>query len=106
MDKADRFGESKWASLQAAEKILKAAVEIKGASYKFGHDLASICQQLDGLGVTFDWGPIVMKIQCSASIRYGEITCTRDEAVSAHQASLELVVSLANAGVKLNRGLG
>lgn len=101
-----RSGESKWASLQAAEKILKAAIELLGSAYKFGHDLAPHCQQLTSLGIIVDWDPLIRSIRCSAGIRYGDETCTRDEAVSAHQASLSLVVALAKAGVNFRRGLG
>jgi hypothetical protein len=34
MDRDQRYGESKWASLQAAEKIMKAAIEQTGRTYK------------------------------------------------------------------------
>lgn len=101
-----RSGESKWASLQAAEKILKATIELRGKNYKFGHELSAHCLQLTSLGIIVDWDPLIRSIQCSAGIRYGDETCTRDEAVSAHQASLSLVVALAKAGANLRRGLG
>jgi hypothetical protein len=106
MDSADRFGESKWASLQAAEKILKATIELEGAKFKFGHELETFCEQLDRLGISCEWAPLISKIQCGAGIRYGEMTCTRDEALEAHQASLGLVVALKGAGAKFKRGLG
>jgi hypothetical protein len=106
MDRGNRFGESKWASLQAAEKILKATIEFEGAKFRFGHELATLCEQLDGLGITCEWASLISKIQCSAGIRYGEVTCTRNEAVEAHQASLGLVVALKGAGAKFKRGLG
>jgi hypothetical protein len=106
MDSGNRFGDSKWASLQAAEKILKATIEFEGAKFRFGHELAALCEQLDGLGITCEWASLTSKIQCSAGIRYGEITCTRDEAIEAHRASLELVVALKAAGAKFKRGLG
>ena len=105
MDSRDRFGESKWASLQAAEKVLKAAIELEGSKYRFGHELAPLCEQIASLGITFEWAPLVSSIQCSPSIRYGETACTRQEAVEAHQSSLELVVALAKAGAKFKRGL-
>jgi HEPN domain len=106
MDRGDRFGESKWASLQAAEKILKATIEFEGAKFRFGHELMSFCEQLDDLGITCDWAPLISKIQCRAGIRYGEMTCTREEAVEAHQASLGLVAALKGAGAKFKRRLG
>jgi hypothetical protein len=105
MDTRDRSGESKWASLQAAEKVLKAAIELEGSKYRFGHELIPLCEQLAGLGVTFKWTPLVSNIQCSPGIRYGETSCTREEAVRAHHSSLELVVALARAGAKFKQGL-
>jgi hypothetical protein len=105
MDPSDRFGDSKWASLQAAEKTLKAAISLEGNKFKFGHELGDLCEQIERLGVRFDWATLVGKIQCSPKIRYGEISCTLDEAVEAHHASLRLVTALANAGAKFRRGM-
>ena len=104
-DRANRYSESKWASLQAAEKILKAAIAMEGAEFKYSHQLSELCGQLDGLGIKVDWKPIVEQIQCSPGIRYGQESCTRQEALCAHHASLNLVVLLANAGGRLRHGL-
>lgn len=106
MDRGDRFGESKWASLQAAEKVLKATIELEGAKFRFGHELMIFCEQLEGLGITCDWTPLISKIQCGAGIRYGKTICSREEAVEAHHASLALVVALKGSGAKFKRGLG
>jgi hypothetical protein len=106
MDRGDRFGESKWASLQAAEKTLKAAISLEGDKFKFSHQLERLCEQLATLGVICEWAPLIGKIQCSPGIRYGEVQCSLDEAVDAHHASLRLVVALAKAGVKFKRSIG
>lgn len=95
-----RFNDSKWATLQGAEKVLKAAIALEGGKFKFTHQLGELCKQLHALGITFDWTGLVEQIQCEPAIRYDQTTCTRAEAFQAHQASLRLVCSLAEAGGK------
>lgn len=106
MARGDRSGESKWASLQAAEKVLKAAIDLSGTKFKFTHGLAELCQTLSDAGLTFDASAQVAAIQCKAGIRYGEEPCTRDEALAAHHGSLELVNILREAGAKFSLGIG
>ncbi len=105
MDPGNRFAESKWASLQAAEKVLKTAIALAGAKFEFTHNLAGLCERLESLGIRFDWRELVVRIQCSPQIRYGSESCSRDDALSAHQASLRLVVALADGGAKFKRSL-
>lgn len=104
MDRADRYGESKWASLQATEKTLKAAIALESAAFKPSHNLTVLCTQLNDLGVKIDWQALVGQIQCSPGIRYGEQSCSRNEALEAHHASLKFVAALVHAGAKLQRG--
>ncbi|MGV1901565.1 HEPN domain-containing protein [Agrobacterium sp. 22-3674b3] len=106
LDRGQRYGESKWASLQAAEKVLKAAITLAGGQFKFSHSLAELCKQLEGLGILFQWKPLVDEIQCKPGIRYREEACNRGQALAAHKASLELVLQLTNAGAKFEKGLG
>jgi hypothetical protein len=106
LDRHSRFGESKWASLQAAEKTLKAAISLERNNFKQSHELAGLCEQLDTLGITFDWKPLTSAIQCKPGIRYGEETCSREDALSAHHASLRLALALLDAGAKFSRGIG
>lgn len=106
MDRGDRFGESKWASLQAAEKTLKAAIRLQGATFKYSHKLQDVFNELAAAGVTVNAQPYVAAIQCTPGIRYGEETCSRDEALAAHRATLQLVNELAAAGAKLRSGMG
>lgn len=88
MARGGRYGESKWASLQAAEKVLKAAIDREGAKY---HGLAALCKTLADTGLSFNADAQVAAIQCKPGIRYGEEPCACDEALAAHRASLELV---------------
>ncbi|APO75209.1 hypothetical protein AM571_CH02400 [Rhizobium etli 8C-3] len=106
MARSGRFGESKWASLQAAEKVLKAAIDLVGIKFKFTHGLAELCQTLLNSGLAFDACAQVAAIQCKPGIRYGDEPCSRDEALRAHQASLELVNILRDAGAKFSIGIG
>lgn len=105
MDRDNRFAESKWASLQAAEKTLKAAIAMEGAKFGFTHNLSTLCEQLCSLGVRFEWKDLVERIQCTPHIRYGSEYCSRDNALLAHQASLRLVVTLLGAGAKFKQSL-
>lgn len=106
MARDGRYGESKWASLQAAEKVLKAAIDLTGLKFKFTHGLAELCETLTGTGLAFDATAQVAAIQCKPGIRYGEEHCSRDEALAAHRASLELVNILREAGAKFSLGIG
>jgi HEPN domain-containing protein len=85
------YGLSKWASLQATEKFLKALIEVKGEKYERVHKLCKLKEQLSTLGVNINIDKEITEIQCEPSIRYGE-DISLASAVSAHQASL-LVIS-------------
>jgi hypothetical protein len=106
MARGGRNGEAKWASLQSAEKVLKAAIDLEALKYKYTHGLAELCQTLTNSGLTFDASAQVAAIQCKPGIRYGDEPCTRDEAVAAHHASLELVNIVREAGAKFSLGIG
>lgn len=98
MDRGEHFGDSKWASLQAAEKCLKAAIEIRGGIPDRTHKLGELRDDLAQLGVTIATPSLIDAIQCSPSIRYGDEHCTMIEALAAHHAVLRLVVELVVAG--------
>ena len=98
MTRQGRFGESKWASLQAAEKSLKAAIALEGATYKRTHGLGGLFDELSKVGIVVDPKPFVDAIQCTPGIRYGEETCTLEQALDAHRRSLDLVNALSAAG--------
>jgi HEPN domain-containing protein len=106
MGRTERAGESKWASLQAAEKTLKAAISLQGEEFAFTHNLTRLAGSLRDLGVAPDVEPLLAAIQCTPGIRYGEEACSQQEALDAHQASLSLVNALSEAGARFNPGLG
>lgn len=101
----DRYGESKWASLQAAEKAIKAAIQSKLGKYPHGHRLKDLCEKLTQAGIVFNWQPLIDNLQCTGGIRYGEESCTRDQALLAHLASLQIIVALADSGANFANGL-
>lgn len=105
-DKFERFGESKWASLQAAEKMMKAAIEMKVGVYKQTHILSTLSNQLKALGVCLGADAELAAIQCTPAVRYGQEPCTRAEALAAHHASLRLATLLHKAGVNFQTGIG
>jgi len=105
MDQANRFGESKWASLQASEKALKAAIHLLGGKFRFSHNLSELCETLELLGVNFSWRSRIRLIQCTAGIRYGEESCSSESALAAHKASLQLILELKSGGVPFKDGI-
>ena len=106
MERGDRYGASKWASLQASEKVLKAAIELEGAKFAFTHDLSKLRAVLEDAGITIDADEQITAIQCRPGIRYGEEPCSREEALWAHHATLDLVNLLHAAGAKFETGIG
>lgn len=83
-------GLSKWASLQTAEKTLKAFIKKQNASFPFKHNLDELEKQCQALGMPPLPTGLLAKIQCPAGVRYGEVSVTLTEAIVAHQASLKV----------------
>lgn len=83
------YGESQWASLQTAEKTLKAFINHWNGSYKPKHDLSYLLAIAEQLGLPGGFWPVLKMIQCSPSVRY-EDGVTLDQAVLAHHASIDL----------------
>ncbi|KJS30042.1 MAG: hypothetical protein VR64_17805 [Desulfatitalea sp. BRH_c12] len=99
------FGLSKWSSLQAAEKMFKAAISLAGGSYSNTHDLAKLSKQAEATGLKGDWEVLHHHIQCSPGIRYGEEPCDRDSALIAHHAALGLSIMLHQGGARFRSNL-
>jgi hypothetical protein len=58
------------------------------------------------VGIHVESKPFIDAIQCKGGIRYGEETCTLEEALDAHRRSLDLVNVLRDAGAQFNLGIG
>ncbi|MBW1716483.1 MAG: hypothetical protein JRJ77_11790 [Deltaproteobacteria bacterium] len=101
----ESFGLSKWSSLQAAEKLFKAAIELAGGRYSNTHKLDRLSRESEAVGLTGDWGALIPHIQCSPGIRYGEEPCDRDAAIVAHHAVLGLAIMLKESGAGFHSDL-
>lgn len=84
------YGLSKWSSLQAAEKIIKAAIKRAGGNYTLTHKLDELITQALKFGLKFEVKSIIDRIQCSPAIRYDEEPCSKISAAQAHYAVFEL----------------
>lgn len=102
----NRYGDSRWASLQAAEKVLKAALDLQGVKFEHTHDLTKLRDKLHTVGLDFDATAQIEALQCWPPIRYEEQLSTREEALVAHHAFFELVNILRNAGANFSCGIG
>ncbi len=83
-------GLSKWSSLQAVEKFIKAYIERRGNTPPFSHDLARLAAEAELLGLPTISCDDLAKIQCPAGVRYGQVPVSLNEAVEAHQAALSV----------------
>lgn len=104
MEHNPQLGLSKWASLQATEKLLKAYIVQKGGKVKRHHSLKEHAEAAAKLGFPPPPEQYIKDVQCSAGVRYGEVAVSVDEAVKAHLVSLEICEVAAQCiGAILNR---
>ena len=90
MNQNPNYGLSKWASLQLAEKALKAYINNKGNNPPHSHNITNLVSMANTLDLPNILSTMINDIQCGAEVRYNEINVTLDEAIIAHHASLEL----------------
>lgn len=88
-DVPPHYGQSKWASLQAAEKLLKSFLKSHGVPFPKNHDLKGLAKMARSSGASIDDTKISL-VSASASVRYGEIPVPLSEALDAHHASLSI----------------
>ncbi|MGK2855981.1 MAG: hypothetical protein ACSLFQ_02115 [Thermoanaerobaculia bacterium] len=95
-----RAGLSKWASLQLAEKSMKAFLRSRGVSPPFIHDLADLNKRcvdaglFDFSGWDFRGESLVQLAQCDAGARYGDVVSV-EVAVESFYAALSIAASVA-----------
>jgi hypothetical protein len=86
------YGQSRWNSLQAAEKSIKKLLKKNGIAFptggRRGHDLHHLAGLAAGF-VTLDTS-LLGKATCSPQVRYGEIPSSLAEARDAHNATITL----------------
>jgi HEPN domain-containing protein len=90
MEHEPQPGLSKWASLQAVEKLIKGYISQRGNPVRRIHSLKELCEEAAGLGLPRPPEDYVKTVECSAGIRYGEVAVSVDEALKAHLVSLEM----------------
>ena len=84
------IGHSKWASLQATEKVLKSILQRKKISFEKNHNLRGLIKLLQEIGFPTLNDDLINVVQCKASVRYGEIPFNLEDAVQAHHYSIYL----------------
>ena len=97
MNKPPHFGQSKWHSLQATEKILKVFLESRTVSYPRHHQLRGLAELAEKANLPVLDHRWLDEIQCSAGIRYGEELATLNEAFAAYLACLQVCRHVARA---------
>jgi hypothetical protein len=89
------FGLSRWASLQAVEKLLKAYIQEQGGRFQKTHNLNDLAVEGERLGLSRIDRTGLASIQCSAGVRYGSEQSTPQQAVAAHAAATEISGTIA-----------
>lgn len=91
------YGQSRWCSLQATEKFLKAYISSKGMGFPKTHKLEDLRQLIHDQSLAEKIKVNLKYIQCDPSIRYGEGQSTLEDAWKAHWASILACGDLAQA---------
>lgn len=82
------YGQSKWASLQFSEKLLKCFLSEKSVGFPRSHNLSELYRLAVSHGLSQFPTDLLAQVQCNAGVRYGDETVDLDEAVRAHYSSL------------------
>lgn len=90
------YGLSKWSSLQAAEKMLKAFIRSCSQKPKWIHDLGKLAAEASELGMGSIPTQLIDAVQTPAGVRYGEIKVSLNEAVEAHYAAMDIGAHVAS----------
>jgi hypothetical protein len=89
------YGQSKWDSLQAVEKVLKSCILEKGSAHQRSHSLAELATAAVLAGVPTINSALINAIQCPPSVRYDSTLVSKREAIDAHYAAVKLCGELA-----------
>jgi hypothetical protein len=89
------YGFSRWASLQATEKLVKSYIVGKGQTPKKTHDLGMLITSAVSLGMPAPSPNKVQEIQCTPDVRYSASSVGKIEALNAHYAALTLSADIA-----------
>ena len=84
-----QYGQSKWASLQFSEKLLKCFLSERSVAIPRSHRLSDLYNLAVNEGQLPEFpSDLLDQVQCSAGVRYGEETVHLVDAVRAHHSSL------------------
>jgi HEPN domain-containing protein len=89
------YGFSRWASLQATEKVLKSFIAQQGKKFKKTHDLVELAAIAVSAGLPAFSPQLLDEIQCKAEVRYSAATVGKAEALQAHYAALVFCAQVA-----------
>jgi hypothetical protein len=89
-------GQARWSALQAAEKMLKAFIVDAGEEPPKTHELERVAVKAVELGMGELPKALLTAAQCNPAVRYGELRVSRQEAVEAHYASLDIGAHVAS----------
>jgi hypothetical protein len=94
-DQNPNYGFSRWASLQAVEKVLKGFIEQRGKRFENIHNLAKLAAVAVSVGLPSPDARLLAKIQCKADVRYSAGTVSKTEALQARYAALAVCADVA-----------
>jgi len=94
IDQNPEYGLSKWSSLQASEKMIKATINMSHAKFSKTHELSKLLTEAQQAGVKLDIDNLIGKIQCNPRIRYGQEPCTLSDAINAHHAVFMVAIEV------------
>ncbi len=90
LERPPELGLSKWSSLQAVEKMIKAYISPKGGSFKWTHSLTELANEAEKLGLVPISRNDIQVVQCSPSVRYDSSGLTLTEVVAAQHAAIRV----------------
>lgn len=91
------YGQSRWASLQAGEKLLKYYIDRKGESFPHIHDLRKLVAQASQLGLPEIDNSVLSGVQCKADIRYSQQKQSVESVVEANRGTMYIGSIVINA---------
>lgn len=88
------LGMSRWASLQAAEKLLKLYLTKQAITFPRIHKLTTLFELVSQYGLPMPPPSFIATLQCEASVRYEQQPHTIAECVAAHRAAISVGVTI------------
>jgi hypothetical protein len=108
MQQNPQCGLSRWASLQATEKVIKQFIKQHDPDYKFGfgHSLDELYDAAEKWGLEKPPKKLIDAVQCDQGVRYNDPPTSEEEALISHSNSLQLIaVAAQSLAVSINRTL-